>query len=185
MEEYKRLVIPYLKNVVTIRITPEEIVKAQEFSEKKAIRKATEAGHKKDGHNIHGRGLTGILGEMAVEKYLGKEFIDWSIGHSKKYDYPDLQPIGFDVGIKTATFGSYPYVKQDTVHPEIICIKREKDRKIYICICGIATPEVLTKYQSTDLIYESARTYKTGFFGFSELLPLNTLFTKETLHGQV
>ena len=144
--------------------------KAKTWAEKMIEVKSKEAHWKEDKWNARKRLMTGILGEMAVEKYLGKEFIDWSIGSSAKYNHPDLSALDKNVGIKTVTHGSFPVIPIKNYYPQIIVLFRPTDLGCWIC--GLAEVDVLNKYQSMDLILSPAlkkRNVKTGFYGFEHL----------------
>ena len=122
------------------------------------------------------RWTTGFLGECAVEKFIGKKFVDFSVGNSKKYHVPDLTSIGIDCGIKTVEFGKFPIVFIKSVKPEIIVIK-QSEKKFYIC--GLASKEVLNKYQSMSLVLSPLlrkRGTKTGYYGFHKLLQQSTIY---------
>jgi hypothetical protein len=53
-----------------------------------------------------------------------------------------------------------------------------------VYICGVATVDVLNKYQSIELIKNSklkARGTKTGFYGFNKLKKFSTLEDLKTI----
>jgi len=167
---YETHVNPFARNFVKIRIPDDLIAKACEWSDMMTQAKQSEAHWVKDGGQATKRILTGIMGELALEIYLEKKFIDWSIGDSNVYDYPDLIGIGSRLGIKTVEYGKFPLVRKSSHYPEIINIFHYDNKSCYIC--GLATVEVLNTYQSDELILSPnlrRRGVKTGFYGFEHL----------------
>lgn len=173
-------VMPYIDNFVRIEFTPSEIKRCENFAFAKAKTKLNsgEHCHVVDGDKEYKRNLTGIFGELAVEKFFNIKFIDWSVGTtSSKYNTPDIGVKG--VGIKTVEYGKIPIVQKFSHYPEIICIKDKDDS---VLIAGMATPDILTKFQNDDFILDAklrARNAKSGFFGFDKLIPIQTLLNKQ------
>lgn len=91
------------------------------------------------------------------------------------YHVPDIP--GYSVGIKTVEYGKFPLIFKKNDYPQIICIL---DPSHYgtVLVCGLATADVLNKYQDDDLILDSklkARGTKTGFYGLEHLLHIESL----------
>jgi hypothetical protein len=148
--------------------------KVEEFAKNIIIAKASEQHHIMDNNAEQKRWLTGIGGELALEKYLNTPFFDWSIGNSEKYNVPDLKRIGLNVGVKTVEYGKFPVVHINPKRPEVIVVR--SNNKFYIC--GLATVENLKNNSSIDLIIDKKlreRKVKTGFYGFSELISFNNI----------
>lgn len=144
------------------------------FAEAWSNAKNGEEHHKEDNRQEIKRFSTGILGEAAVQTLLQTKIIDWSLGASSKYHVPDIP--GYNVGIKTVEYGKFPIIFKKSYHPEIICILDRQKRIVYIC--GLATTEVLNKYQSDSLVlspYLKARGTKTGFYGFEYLKKITSI----------
>lgn len=145
-----------------------EIIK--NFVKKIIKAKISESHHLVDSGMEEKRWTTGFLGESAVEQFLKINFIDLSIGSSQNYHVSDLKKVGYDCGIKTVEKEKFPVIFRKSYKPEIIVVK-QSDRVFYIC--GLATVEVLNKYQSLDLILSPSlrkRGTKTGFYGFHKLI---------------
>ena len=172
---YKTHITPFSNNFIKIKITKDNYVKASNFVKKLIIAKNNEPHHKIDNGSQYKRFLTGTLGELALEQMFGiNGIVDWEIGSSFKYHKPDLKSIGLKVGVKTVNYGLFPIIFNKSYSPEIINIMYKE----YIYVCGLATVDVLNKYQSTDLIKNSklkARNTKTGFYGFEKLKTFNNL----------
>lgn len=167
--DFKKYVEPYLDNFILVKFDEKELRRAHSWAKCKALTKlkSGEQAHRVDGDKEEKRNFTGQLGEMAVEKYFGLNFVDWSVGPSNHYNVPDIGPK--NTGVKTVEYGKMPIVCKNSYYPEIICIKNPDDS---IYICGLATPETLKKYQSDDMILDpklKARGVKTGFYGFNHL----------------
>jgi hypothetical protein len=123
----------------------------------------------------------GMLGEMAVEKFLGIQFIDWTIGDLEKYQVPDMLNLGFDVGIKTVEHGKFPIILKENTYAQIINIYRSSDKTCFVC--GLATKEILNQYQCEDLIIAPSlkvKGVKTCFYGFEHLMNPNDMILDKT-----
>ena len=168
-EGYKEKVINHSNSFVSIKIEELLIKKTEEFAKEIVKTKLKERHHFIDNSQEIKRWKNGFLGEYAVEKFIGKKFVDLSIGDSKKYHVSDLSKLGIDWGIKTVEYGNFPIIFKNSFKDEIIVIKKT-DQLFYIC--GLATKETLNKFQSEDLILSPglrAKGTKTGFYGFSDL----------------
>jgi len=134
-------------------------------------KKKSESHHKSDPHNEAYRWRTGMGGEMALEQYLGKSFVDFSIGDSEDYHVPDLSKLGLNVGIKTVERGKYPVIFKRSEKPEIVILRLSDDT---FGILGLVTPEDLNKHQSDEEILSPAlraRGTKTAFVGLHTITP--------------
>ncbi|WP_306010520.1 hypothetical protein [Bacillus sp. MMSF_3328] len=181
MYTYGTHILPF-KNQYKKVIVPEEKVKRiKDFVNELIKEKEKESHHAVDNRSHFKRFYTGTLGEAALEEYLGVEnIIDWTIGNSNKYHVPDLSTIGVKAGIKTVEYGLFPIIFKNSYSPEIIMIKVSDN---HVVLCGLATKEILNKYQSDELIKDSylrQRGTKTGFYGFEHL---ETFSTIEELRG--
>ena len=128
-------------------------------------KKKEEKHHIQDPYNEAKRWRTGMGGELALEIFINKKFADLSIGNSNDYHVPDLSALGLKVGIKTVELGKYPVIFKRSEKPEIIILKLDSNR---YCILGLATVDVLNKYQDNEEILSPslrARGTKTGFVG--------------------
>ena len=172
---YEEYVVKHASSFKRINIDPLYVAKIKDFVSKLIYEKSDEGHHKSDPFNEVKRFTTGFLGEAALENLFDIDIIDWSIGYSGLYHKPDIP--GYNVGIKTVERGKFPVIFKKNNYPQIICIKSTKYENV-IFICGLATSEVLNKYQSEDLIlspYLRSRGTKTGFYGFEHLLPISSL----------
>ena len=173
MRDYHDTVEKYSDRFRRVVIDPEYVRKIDDFSDKLAKRKEEEEHHKIDGDKAKKRFFTGLLGEAALEKILGIDIIDWTIGDSTEYSHPDIP--GYKCGIKTVEKGKFPIIFKRNWYPQIICVKSDY-RDDLVFVCGMATKAVLNSFQDDDLILDpklKARGVKTGFYGFSNLLPIN------------
>jgi len=169
---YNDYVRGYSDNFVKVLIDDDSINKIKSLVKHIIEQKQSETHHIKDSGSEQKRWLTGFLGERAVEKYFDIQFMDFSIGDSKKYHVSDLMKAGYNCGVKTVEKGKFPIIFKKSYKSEIIVIK-EDTRDNILWICGLATPSVLNKYQSEDLILSTnlrKRGTKTGFYGFHDLI---------------
>lgn len=137
-------------------------------------KKKEEKHHIQDPYNEAKRWRTGMGGELALEIFINKKFADLSIGDSKDYHVPDLSALGLNIGIKTVELGKYPVIFKRSEKPEIIILKLDSTR---YCILGLATVDILNKYQDDSVILSSslkARGTKTGFVGLHSLKRFKT-----------
>lgn len=98
--------------LIEIPITEDMLKKAELFTRNVIKRKMQEQVHKRDHRNEHRRWMTGTLGELSLESFLGIRFWDSSIGHSFKYAVPDLSSIGLPIGVKSFRVGNFPLVNR-------------------------------------------------------------------------
>lgn len=159
----------YADRFVKVELDDKTLGKVDKFVTKVIAKKSQESHHQTDHHKEHTRWTTGVLGECAVEKYLGKKFVSFRVGDSKTHNYADLKPLGFDCGIKTSEMGKYPIVAKPSVRDEIIVVKSSHNT---FYICGLATPSMLNTYINDDYILSPAlraRGTKSAFYGFHHL----------------
>ena len=162
-------------NMHYITLTDEELAKIDTFAREKSKAKLLESHHQTDGGQEYTRNYTGMMGEVALEKFFGVPFVDWTIGTSSKYNVADLRPLGYNVGIKTVEMGKFPLVRKDAYRPEIMCIKKDERTIIF---CGLATTEVLINNQDDRFVKSPnalRRGEKSAFTGFDKLIKIDSL----------
>lgn len=166
---YEDLVTRYANNFVPVVIPKDTLKKIEWLCVYVISKKMDEGHHIADGDQEYKRFYTGFCGEAACEILFGKDIIDWSVGDSSKYNKPDISWL--NIGIKTVERNKFPVIPKKNEYGQIICIKSDK-REDVVFVCGLATPEVLNRYQSDTLIISQKlrdRGTKTGFYGFSHL----------------
>ena len=172
---YEDLVVRYAKNFVPVIIRKDIIKKIECLAGEIVKKKVEESHHSIDNGNELKRFVTGLMGESAVESLLGVDIIEWSVGDSKEYNHPDINSLG--VGIKTAERNKFPIIPKFNDYPQIICVRSDK-REDLVFVCGLATPEVLNRFQSDSLVLSQglrSRGVKTGFYGFGKLKKITRL----------
>ncbi len=179
-------------------ITDEEFKALDEFAWKVAeYKKKEQAETYKDKSVVwmHNTFLIGICAEWCVLKHTNHSWdvLDIGIGRVKSFIEPDLRYAGLPFGVKTAKIGNPQMVYPDHKQDEIICNAKPyygktaetgehiitRIWKIYIC--GIATAEVIRKYQSPDYILNQnikQSEIKNGFYGYDYLEPLTDLYAE-------
>ncbi len=170
---YSYLIKSLICDKHTVTLTQNNINKLDEFVKNVMLKKKSESHHIVDSFNEAKRWRTGTGGELALGQYIGKEFVDLSIGDSNDYHVPDLSSIGLNIGIKTVELGKYPIIFKQSEKPEIIIIRLDDEK---FCILGVASPEDLNKYQSDDEILSpslKARGTKTAFTGLYKVKPFS------------
>ena len=157
------------------RLSDETMQKINENAHKRAESKLNETHHIVDNRKEIKRITTGIKGEYAVGRLLNIDVVDWSVGNSNDYNYPDIP--GYTVGVKTSVKWNFPVIYKNNKYPQIFCIVNDIHEN-YVYVCGLATPDVLNKYQTDELILDENlrnRGTKTCFYGFDKLVPVSTL----------
>jgi hypothetical protein len=189
-EVYRNIIEPNLQSFIRVEFTKQELLPIIELTKKVAEEKLKEKNYKIDGFGLHKRFMSGFISELAIERLLGINIIDYeqveNKTHSKYFNTPDLQNAGFNVGVKSAEYGKVPLIPTHNTYSQIICIR---DTPKSVLVCGIATPEVLNDFQTEDLILAPSlkrinedkrrqgniKNIKTGFYGFNHLLNINTI----------
>lgn len=139
----------------------------------------TEAGDSHylgDGNCLGKRFRTGMLGELALCRFLGKDplkFLDMELGDSHNKHGPDLERLGLMLGSKSADWGNVPLVPLKPRWPEVISILSACRR--YVHLLGIASEWAQSEFASLDLVKDdnlrrSGR--KRGFFGVRRVVPI-------------
>jgi hypothetical protein len=182
-----------------VYITDAEFKALDEFAWKVAeYKKKEQADTYKDKSVVwmHNTFLIGICAEWGVLKHTNHSWdvLDIGIGRVKSYTEPDLRYAGLPFGVKSSKIGNAPMVYPDHKQDEIICAakpyygKQNEETGEYIItkiwkiyICGIATAEVIRKYQSPDYILNKnteQSKVKNGFYGYDYLEPLKDLYAE-------
>ena len=172
--DYTACVEPFIGSFTKVTIPTNTTNRIKDFIEELIkYKKQNEQLHIVDGDKEFKRFYTGLLGEAALEIYLDKPIIDYSIGESSKYNVPDIQRLG--IGIKTSEYGKFPIIFKKNYYPQIINIKQSDNE---ILIAGIASVSTLNTYQNEDLILDPnlrKRGTKTAFYGFGYLKNIERL----------
>lgn len=167
---YENYVKPYSSNFHLINLEQDKVKLIDDFVKKMRVKKKEEYHHLIDNDDFYQRFYTGMLGEIALEKFLGVDnIVNWEVGNSVDFHKNDLSNLNLNVGIKTVKYGQFPIVFKKNYNHEIIMI-RWKSRHVYIC--GLAKKDILNKYQSDDLIINHKlrqRSTKSAFYGFQYL----------------
>lgn len=174
MKSYEDYVVKYSSRFVRVLIDIKYCNQIIELVEKITEAKSSESHHLIDSRNEKKRFMTGLLGEAALEKLLGIEIIDWSVGNSSLYHRPDI--LDYSVGVKTVERDKFPIIFKENSYPQIICVRKPCTNAVFVC--GLATVEVLNTFQDDSLILDEnlrRRGTKTGFYGFDKLIPIRSL----------
>jgi hypothetical protein len=168
--DYPECVDAYFDNFEVVILGEDAVAKISTWAQKYVEAKINETQYKIDPNRMLQRAITGYCGEYAVQEFLGRNFIDWSIGNSEKYNKADLHSLGIDCGIKTVEYGKFPLVFKKPKSAEFMVIKKS-DYEFWLC--GWADPQILGQHQCEDLILDPKlrqRGVKTAFYGFEHLI---------------
>ncbi len=157
--------VPYIK-VQKIRSFVDEVTK---------FKINNDSGHRIDNHKEGKRWFTGLLGEAAIEEYLGIEIINYNIEDSRSFSNPDLMPIGLSIGIKTSNYGNFPLISKNPRVPQIFLIRVTDDM---LLLCGIGSVKILSDFSSDEFILDyrvKIKNVKTAFFGLDKLKTFKTI----------
>ena len=165
-------------NFQIVELTDEEVKKAKQFSidiENEKLNVQKETHFRRDSRTLEGRFYTGILGEMAVLKFMGfgAEKADMALGNAKDFAVPDLRGVGLKVGVKTVRqFNNYgerstQLVNDNLNEPQIFC---EKIDDHHIAICGYLDNKTILENSSKIYVNDkNAAGRKSGFYGLDKL----------------
>lgn len=164
-----------------IKSYSENLDKSEDLSERMLQTKAAEPGYKEDPKDLAKRLATGNTCEAIIAS-IYKQPYDDSDGPSEKYKKPD---IGGVFGVKSSSWGNCALVYQEPLWPELIVVKDFRKLKRItpgIYICGLATTKAQMKYSAIDRMtntdaYFKKNYAKTGFFGYSKLIPVHEALT--------
>lgn len=131
--------------------------------------------YKQEAAGLYERWIRGFAGEMACEKLLNTEIIEW-VADDQSHEHPDI--LSINVGVKTARTCDCHLLEKIQTYPQILCICdfNGKTEEGYVWILGLATPEVMMSHQDDELILSRkvyAAGYKTGFWGYDNLLDIS------------
>jgi hypothetical protein len=188
MNPLSKLIYSYITNPLIsdndYLVKLDDTSKLDEFVNKIISKKKTETHHQSDPYNEATRWRTGIGGEMALEKFINKSFVDLSVGNSNDYHTPDLSKLGLKIGIKTVELGKYPIIFKKSSKPEIIILKLPDN---VFSILGLASVDILNNNQDDNEILSpalKARGTKTAFTGLYGLKRFNSFEALKELYAQ-
>lgn len=170
---YDTHVKPYEHRFVEVVVPQNKILMIQEFVGDVVRAKQLEQHHQIDSGQEYKRFYTGVLGEAALEILLDIPIIDYTVGHSKQYNVPDIQQYG--IGIKTVEYGKFPVIFKHNTYGQIINLKASDNT---VLVAGYAGPYILNELQDESLILSPAlraRGTKTCFYGFNALIKLGKI----------
>ena len=185
------------ENYICIEIAEDENEVVSEYAQNASDLRWGKPKYKGTSKNkLHDAFFLAASAETIAGKLFGHEQneLEFDVGgDAKDYAHSDLRCIGLDIGVKVSKYGLPPLIVKKELWQdgrcgdEIICTVYEKDierdeqgkikRVKRVVVNGVATADVLKKYQSRDLIYDkNCEKYadRAGFYGFSKLRPLHT-----------
>ncbi|MDQ1085629.1 hypothetical protein [Siphonobacter sp. SORGH_AS_1065] len=105
--------------------------------------------------------------ELALEKLLEIEFIDWEKKATIRDYLPKIEIDNTLVNINTINFGEYPVLINENIEfPEIFCIYKKTG---VVSICGLATVENLQNNRKELNSGAMVKGTRMAFTGFKEL----------------
>lgn len=137
--------------------------------------KELEEVHQYDCTRERQRWATGLIAEHAIEKFFGIRFSDTTAGRTEAYNYPDMEPAGYRLGIKASVYPNLPVVRRDSDYPELFVLLNENYTKAVIL--GVADVELLQANvadRENDHFIFSRRmlSRKTAFTRLDDLKPV-------------
>jgi len=164
----------------SVHLSKEELKSLEDLALRIEKAKKAESGYINDGEGIYFRHVYGLYAERAVEKIFNINFIDYTVGHSSKYDHGDLTNADCPhVGVKGLLIKKdekkFHKVSRVAVKCEILVFMEKTEDGGLICyIPGLYTPDVLRKYNTRDGIDENITSTKGNFYGISEYKKINS-----------
>lgn len=184
-------------SLIRVELDDKDMSYAKDFAERIVKEKMKEKVHQFDGNNEIPRWVVGVLGEVALGKYLGVKIHDDSIGDTKEFTVPDLfDPLGLMCGVKTFRIGNFPLTNRirkkngfsTQSYPQIFISIDIYNQCAFIH--GLASVETLLKNEA-DLTNnrfvkdKTALKRKTAFTHLSALEPFADLSSlKELVNGR-
>lgn len=172
---YEDLVAKYAKNFIPVAVPTLKVIRIKELVRDIILKKQQEEHHQIDHKHEFKRFFTGLMGEAALEELLGINIIEWEADNSVRYNHPDIKEFG--IGVKTVERNKFPIIFKNNRYPQIICIVSDKVENV-VFVCGLASVDILNRYQSDLLILSKdlyERQTKTGFYGFFALKPVRNI----------
>lgn len=177
---YAEFVEPYIGNASRIKVPLKKIAALKAFADEYKIAKKDEVRYKSDSDAMDKRATTGPLAEAGVEILLDTEFMDLTVGHTRRYTKADLKALGLNCGIKSVTKetcrgqDSFPLIHKNPKRPEIMVLKVADDE---VVICGVASIKTMKEFQDDQLVRSRGALLwgKTGFYGFHKLRQFKNL----------
>lgn len=172
-----------IKNSIEVRIDDDDVYNKLVQLSKESAENKRNAGQQYasdvDGDALETRTLTGLVIEMAWEKYLGAKFVDLTTAFDNKKDKPDMEDLGIDVGIKGTQFKYATVINSITLYPQLLAIADEVDaQKVYLL--GLFGPTLLNNpewrddsLKKTRQLYEKKS--KAAFYALDAGLRINSL----------
>lgn len=158
----------------SVHLSKEEMKPLEELSLRIEKVKQSESGYAKDGEGIYFRHIYGLYAERAVEKMFNINFIDYTVGHSSKYDHGDLKNAGCPhVGVKAVLIKKdekkYHIVMRAAIKCEILVyVEKTEDGGVRCYVPGLYTPDILRKYTTRDGVPENIEDSKGYFHGIHD-----------------
>lgn len=171
----------FIEKLPKVQLSESEVKPIKNFCKEIMAAKLEERHYQVDNDQIDSRFETGFFGQAAVDKFLGINTFDYSVGKSKEYDVSDLSSIDIDCGVKSADWSNYHVIHKRAKRSEILTVRYNEYEYI---ICGLATIDILQSYQDDKLIMSHklrARGVKTGFYGYEHLKQFKNLEELKTL----
>lgn len=136
----------------------------------RAANEPSNSDHFVDDDRLTKRYVTGWLAEMAICRFLGRE-MNLAIGRGWEFNLPDLG----DCGVKAVCGHDRDWlVPRDPTHPELLCrVIRGRDEDgggIEVHVLGIATVEMLRKYQNDDGVLDKRALHSKTSFDYPRML---------------
>lgn len=173
MREFINEVLAYRNNFTAIKLGYTDQVKIREaVFEALKVKSMFELRDKFEGEAFFESFSKKIYGVMAVEKCLNIDVINWEQINPKTY-IPEIEINGTLYNVLTCGNGNLPLIERINKRPAIITVAMSDE---YINICGVASIDILNKYQNDKLAGGLlSRGDKTAFVGFKFLDKLDTI----------
>lgn len=159
----------------TVAITPKMLKEAEIFCRQIIPQKQKEKLHKNDNKHEWKRWMTGALGEAALEKFLNMNFCDRTIGKSKDYAVPDLEPINLKIGVKSFRLGNFPLINRAWNKNGIY---KQQDGQVFVGISkDRKTAYIMGVAFHNHIIENQNKSYNDKFVKDANVLKRKTAFT--------
>lgn len=172
MKEFINEVLFYRDNFISIKLGYNDKVKIREAAFVALnVKNMFELIDKLEGSAFLENFSKKINGIIAIEKHLNLKIINWKEINPKNFQ-PKVKLKGVLYDVINCGNGNLPLIEKNNKRPAIITVAMSEDQ---IMICGVASVDILNKYQNDKLVggLLNGRN-RTAFVGFKYLTQLET-----------
>lgn len=173
-------------NGIHIHLNEQEVNEMRQLAKDIAFQKMQLGYYQQDLAVLVNRYMRGLLGELAVEKWLGIPVVE-RVADQESHNHPDIQLIGW--GVKSYRSDMPPLIEKKQTYPQIFvrCDNNMiKDKEADCYITGFATPKLMMDNLDDNQVQDwhvKKKGYKSAFTGIDKLFPITPQLKELILGG--